>query len=64
MKNSVNAMIVRDPAGICRIYCQRAKHKWWFELGRHRETDIDFERAFGSGTVNWMPCIKDRTKLF
>ncbi len=60
----VDAHIVRDPAGTCRIFCKRAKHKWWFELGRHAETDAAFEQALAAGTIRWKPEIVDRSKLF
>lgn len=62
--NSVNAYIARDPAGVCRVFVKRAKHKHWFELGRHRETDVAFERALAVGSVAWKPGIVDRTQLF
>ena len=61
---NVNAHIVRDPAGTCRIFCKREKHKWWFELGKHPETDAAFEQALATGAVNWKPNIVDRSKLF
>lgn len=61
---AVNAYIARDAHGVCRVYCQRAKHKWWFELGHHRETDAAFERALRAGMVHWNPKIMDPGKLF
>ena len=61
---NVDAHIVRDPAGTCRIFCKRAKHKWWFELGKHQETDAAFEQALAVGAVNWKHNIVDRSKLF
>ncbi len=64
MKSKVNASIVRDPSGACRVFCQRAKYKHWFELGRHRPTDIAFERALADGSVCWKPEIADKSKLF
>jgi len=60
----IKAKIVRDPAGVCRIFCQRAKRKWWFELGQHRDTDIAFERAMAAGTIGWPAKITDTAKLF
>ena len=60
----VNAYIARDPNGICRVMVKRAKFKHWFELGRHRETDVAFERALVVGSVAWKPGIVDRTQLF
>ena len=64
MKSKVNASIVRDPSGVCRVFCQRAKYKHWFELGRHRPTDIAFERALADGSVCWKSEIADKSKLF
>ena len=61
---NVNAYSARDPAGIYRIFVKRAKHKWWFELGKHRETDRAFERALISGNVVWKPAVVDRAQLF
>lgn len=61
---TVKAYISRDAKGVCRIYCQRDKRKWWFELGRHAETDTAFELALAFGYVHWEPKIQDRTKLF
>lgn len=60
----VDAQVVRDPVGVCRIYCKRAKYKHWFELGKHWETDIAFEAALEGNRVQWNPKIVDRTKLF
>ena len=64
METKVDAYIARDPAGVCRVFVKRAKHKHWFELGRHRETDVAFERALAVGSVAWKPGIVDRTQLF
>ena len=64
MERQVDAHIERDTAGVCRIFCKRAKHKWWFELGTHAETDAAFEQALAAGTVRWKGVITDRTKLF
>ena len=64
METKVNAYIARDPSGACRVFVKRAKYKHWFELGRHRETDVAFERALAVGSVAWKTGIVDRTKLF
>ena len=64
MTNRVRASIARDAHGVCRVYCQRAPRKWWFELGRHADTDAAFERALGIGAIIWMPKIIDLGKLF
>ena len=64
MSNKVKAYIARDANGVCRIYCQRAPRKWWFELGRHAATDFMFEAALSSGTISWNQKIKDPGKLF
>lgn len=61
---SVNAYIARDPSGVFRVFVKRAKHKWWFELGQHRETDVAFERALIAGKVVWKPAIVDTMQLF
>lgn len=60
----VNAYIARDPAGVHRVFCQRARRKWWFELGKHRETDEVFEAALRDNRVFWKSEIEDKTKLF
>ena len=64
METKVDAHIVRDPNGICRIMVKRAKYKHWFELGRHAATDAAFEQALAAGSVCWNPGIVDRSKLF
>lgn len=64
MENRVDAYIARDPSGVCRVMVKRSKYKHWFELGRHRETDVAFERALAVGSVAWKPAIVDRTQLF
>ena len=64
MGTKVDAYIARDPNGICRVMVKRAKYKHWFELGRHAETDIAFERALTAGSVCWQREICDRSKLF
>ena len=60
----VNAYIARDAKGVCRVFCQRARRKWWFELGQHRETDRAFEAALAAGEVDWRTKIVDPGKLF
>lgn len=62
--SQVDARIVRDPSGVCRIFVKRAKFKHWFELGQHRETDAAFERALNESAVIWDTKIIDRSKLF
>ena len=64
MKTKVDANIVRDPNGVCRIMVKRAKYKHWFELGRHADTDAAFEQALAVGSVCWEPAIIDPGKLF
>lgn len=64
MKTKVDAYIVRDPNGVCRVMVKRAKYKHWFELGRHAATDAAFEQALAAGSVCWNPKIVDRSKLF
>lgn len=64
METKVNAYIARDPSGVCRVFVQRSKYKHWFELGKHRETDVAFERALAVGSVAWKPGIVDRNQLF
>lgn len=54
---------VKKILGGYRIMCKRAKHKWWFELGQHKETDKAFARALANGTVNWYPEISDPQKI-
>ena len=60
----VQAYISRDAAGTHRVFCKRAKYKWWFELGQHRQTDIAFEKALASGKVIWRDKIEDSSQLF
>lgn len=64
MEKRVDAYIARDVNGVCRVYVKRAKYKHWFELGKHRPTDAEFERALAAGSVCWKTQIEDRTKLF
>lgn len=64
MATKVRAYIARVGNGTYRIFCQRAKRKWWFELGKHRETDVAFERALRQGTLSLEAEIVDATKLF
>lgn len=61
---TVNAYIVREPHGVCRVMVKRAKYKHWFQLGKHGPTDAAFERALANGAVNWRPRIEDKTQLF
>lgn len=60
----VEAYIIRDPDGTHRIFVKRAKYKHWFELGRHKETDIAFERALESGAISWKNKVVDRLSIF
>lgn len=60
----VDAQIVRDPNGVCRVMVKRAKYKHWFELGRHAATDAAFEQALAAGSIRWNLAIVDRSKLF
>lgn len=60
----VDAYIERTPSGTYRVMVKRAKHKWWFELGKHPETDIAFARALADGTVVWRPEIIEPQKKF
>lgn len=64
METKVNAYIARDPSGVFRVFVKRSKYKHWFELGKHRETDVAFERALAVGSVAWKPGIIDRAQLF
>jgi hypothetical protein len=64
MIERVKAYISRDEKGDCRIFCQRAKRKWWFELGKHRETDLAFEKSLAEGSLRLEPKILDSSKLF
>lgn len=58
------ACIRRDAVGTHRIFCKRAKYKHWHELGRHRETDIEFEKALRAGSLKWETVIFDNSVLF
>lgn len=64
MTTNVDAYIMRDADGKCRIMVKRAKYKHWFELGRHKETDSAFEDALSAGCVCWGKKIIDPSKLF
>ena len=64
MTTNVDAYIMRDADGKCRIMVKRAKYKHWFELGRHAETDAAFEQALADGSVRWNPRIVDLSRLF
>lgn len=58
----VDAYIERTLSGTYRVMVKRAKHKWWFELGKHPETDMAFTRALADGKVNWRPEIIEPQK--
>jgi len=60
----VRAKVVRNPGGGCRIFCQRAKYKHWFEVGGHNETDGVFEIALAKGEVRWDNRITGTDRLF
>lgn len=60
----VDAYIARDANGVCRIFVKRAKHKWWFELGKHEETDKRFEEALSRGQIRWRDKIEGSMILF
>lgn len=64
MTTNVDAYILREPDGVCRVMVKRAKYKHWFELGRHAETDAAFEQALADGSVRWNPRIVDLSRLF
>ena len=64
MTTNVDAYILREPDGVCRVMVKRAKYKHWFELGRHAETDAAFEQALSDGSVRWNPRIVDLSRLF
>lgn len=64
MLNNAMAMIRRDANGTHRVFCKRDKYKHWHELGRHRETDIAFQRALRAGTLVWSDTIKEHFALF
>jgi len=64
MTTNVDAYIMRDADGKCRIMLKRAKYKHWFELGCHAETDAAFEQALADGSVRWNPRIVDLSRLF
>lgn len=62
--DKIKAYIARDPKGVCRIYCQRGRRKWWRELGDHRATDVAFERALAVGEVEFQPKVKKIGEIF
>ncbi len=64
MTTNVDAYILREPDGVCRVMVKRAKYKHWFELGRHAETDAAFEQELADGSVRWNPRIVDLSRLF
>ena len=55
----IRARVIRMGNGSCRIECQRARRKWWRELGQHKATDREFERALADGSLVWMPRVKE-----
>lgn len=62
--NKVCAYIKRDGYGRYHVFCQRAKRKWWFELGKHAATDAAFERAYLENSVHWVDENVDDAKFF
>lgn len=59
----MKAKVIREQGGAYRILCQRARRKWWFELGRHGKTDTEFEKALQNNSVEWLPKIYDESKI-
>ena len=51
----VRASAIKDAFGIYRIYAQRDKHKWWFELGQRSETDREFVKALRVSPISCLP---------
>lgn len=60
----MKAKIIKEHGGAYRIVCQRARRKWWFELGKHGKTDAEFEKALRDGAIEWLPKIYDKAKIF
>jgi len=60
----MKARIERDVTGVFRIFCKRDKYKHWFELGKHKPTDMAFSKALKDGSIVWESCIIDRMQLF
>lgn len=54
---------IKKVLGGYRVMCKRDKHKWWFELGQHKETDKAFIRALADGTLVWRREISDPQKI-
>ena len=46
------------------VECQRAKYKHWHQIGTHTETDIEFRRALGDGSVQWLRKVFESEFLF
>ena len=46
------------------VECQRAKYKHWHPIGTHKETDIEFRRALGDGSVQWLRKVFESEFLF
>ena len=46
------------------VECQRAKYKHWHLIGTHRETDIEFKRALGDGSVQWLRKVFEPEFMF
>lgn len=62
-KITVRAKILPDYSGGFRIYVQRAKRKWWRELGSHEKTDTAFWVSLDKGQVEWQKAPKVRRLL-
>lgn len=60
----LKARIERDDHGTHRVFVQRAKFKHWFELGAHKPTDAEFEKALAEGSVQWATSIHRHDILF
>ena len=46
------------------VECQRAKYKHWHLIGTHTDTDIEFRRALGDGSVQWLRKGSSRSLCF
>lgn len=55
----IRTSVIKDTFGIYRIYAQRYKHKWWFELGRHSETDRRLLKALRASSISWLPGVTE-----
>lgn len=60
----VKARLEKDAGGVHRVFVQRAKYKHWFELGKHRDSDSLFYRAYSLGDIQWEKDILDHDSLF